>query len=173
MSEPPSGYRIGYGRPPRHTRFTKGQSGNPRGRPKAAQSLARIARRILNEKIPVRENGQRRTITRLEAMLKQLANKGISGDLRAIREVLKLPVETAALEPPKTPILNLQIASGPRPTLSAEPLSDEEWEQRYGASDPAAAEVMARRAAARRAIDDAFREVEREQEPDKEREDRR
>ena len=25
-------YEVGYGKPPRHTRFTKGRSGNPRGR---------------------------------------------------------------------------------------------------------------------------------------------
>jgi Family of unknown function (DUF5681) len=46
--------------------------------------LARLAHRIQNENIRVRENGERRTITKLEAILKQLANKGVSGDLRAI-----------------------------------------------------------------------------------------
>ena len=32
-------YEVGYGKPPRHTRFTKGQSGNPRGRPAGAKNL--------------------------------------------------------------------------------------------------------------------------------------
>src|SRR5690348_11340448 len=114
MSGHSSGYDVGYGRPPRDTRFRKGQSGNPRGRPKGAQNAARIAQRILNEKIVVRENGTRRTMTKLEAMLKQLTNKGISGDLRAIRELLKLPAEIRAPD---------QIAGTSRPTVSAEPLS--------------------------------------------------
>src|SRR5947208_17024689 len=84
------------------------------GRPRGSESLARVAHRILNEKIRVRENGERRTITKLEVMLKQLANKGVSGDLRAIREVLKLPVETG----------NGEDAGGWRPVVSGEPLSD-------------------------------------------------
>ena len=95
---------VGYGKPPQHSRFKKGQSGNPRGRPKGSQSAARLARRILNEKIVIKENGQRRMITRREAMLKQLANKGIMGDLRSIREVLNL--DAAGAEAEKQPPLH-------------------------------------------------------------------
>src|SRR5712671_5443607 len=104
MSEGSSDDQVGYGKPPRHSRFRKGQSGNPRGRPKGSESAARLARRILNEKIVIRENGTRRTITRREAMLKQLANKGILGDLRSIREVLNL--DAAGAEAEKQPPLH-------------------------------------------------------------------
>src|SRR5258706_16147799 len=95
MSEGSSDDQVGYGKPPRHSRFRKGQSGNPRGRPKGSQSAARLARSILNEKIVIRENGKRRWITRREAMLKQ----GIMGDLRSIREVLNLDAAGAEAEP--------------------------------------------------------------------------
>src|SRR3954451_24715338 len=84
-------------------------------------------------------------VTKLEAMLKQPANKGVSGDLRAIREVLKLPVETG----------NGEDAGGWRPVVSGEPLSDAEWERRYGRSE---ADVAARREEALAAIDAAFAE---------------
>src|SRR5712675_320444 len=67
-----------------------GQSGNPKGRPKASESFARLARQTLNERIVIKENGERRTITKLQAALKQLINKAASGDARAIREVFKL-----------------------------------------------------------------------------------
>lgn len=90
--------RVGYGKPPRHSRFQKGRSGNPRGRPMGSQSAAQLARRILNETIVMKQNGQRRTITRREAMLKQLANKGVMGDLRSIREVLDLDAAGATTE---------------------------------------------------------------------------
>src|SRR5258707_11125907 len=83
-------YPVGYGKPPQHSRFKKGQSGNPKGRPKASESFARLARRTLNERIVIKENGERRTITKLQAALKQLINKAASGDARAIREVFKL-----------------------------------------------------------------------------------
>jgi hypothetical protein len=104
MSEGSSDDQVGYGKPPRHSRFRKGQSGNPRGRPKGSQSAARLARSILNEKIVIRENGKRRWITRREAMLKQLANKGIMGGLRSIREVLNLDAAGAEAEPRGKPL---------------------------------------------------------------------
>jgi uncharacterized protein DUF5681 len=83
-------YRVGYGKPPEHTRFRKGRSGNPKGRPKRSENFARLARRTLNERIVVRENGERRSISKLEAVLKQLINKAATGDQRAIRDVIKL-----------------------------------------------------------------------------------
>ena len=90
MSTRPTENPVGYGKPPRHTRFQKGRSGNPKGRPKRLENFAKLARRTLNEKIVIRENGERRTITKWQAALKQLVNKAASGDLRAIRELLKL-----------------------------------------------------------------------------------
>src|SRR5438128_100740 len=98
MSPPSADYQVGYGKPPRHTQFKKGQSGNPKGRPKGSENFAKLTRRILNEKIVIRENGERRTITKWQAALKQLVNKGASGDLRAIRELLKLQAEMAQQE---------------------------------------------------------------------------
>ena len=137
MSPPRSDYRVGYGKPPEHTRFRKGQSGNPRGRPRGSESLARVLHRVLDEKIVVRENGERRKMTKLEAMLKQLANKGLAGDLRAIWEVLKLPAIGAAIEP--SDVTHKRFGSS---TISAEPLPDEEWERRYGhPDDPAQVEA--------------------------------
>jgi hypothetical protein len=100
MSTGSSDYDVGYRRPPRHSQFRKGQSGNPRGRPKGSQGTARLARRILNEKIPIRENGKRRIITKWEAALKQLANKAAAGDLRAIRELRQLEAEIGRQEAP-------------------------------------------------------------------------
>jgi len=90
MSTPPSEYPVGYGKPPQHSRFKKGRSGNPRGRPKRSESFARLAQRTLNERIAIKENGERRVISKLEAVLKQLINKAATGDTRAIREIIKL-----------------------------------------------------------------------------------
>jgi hypothetical protein len=99
MSQRRPGYEVGYAKPPQYTRFRKGQSGNPKGRPKGLQSFARLARQAFNEKIAIKENGERRIITKLQAALKQLANKAASGDAAAIREVLRVQAVIAEIIP--------------------------------------------------------------------------
>lgn len=88
MSPEPS--PVGYGRPPKSTRFQKGVSGNPRGRPKGSLNMATIFMRTLREKVVINENGHRRQVTKLEAALKQLTNKAASGELRALRQLVEL-----------------------------------------------------------------------------------
>ena len=81
---------VGYGRPPKQTRFQKGRSGNPAGRPKGALNLATILARILQEPVVITEHGQKKTITKLEAVLKQVTNKAVLGDARASDQVFTL-----------------------------------------------------------------------------------
>jgi len=94
--------RIGYGNPPIHTRFRKGESGNPRGRPKGTLNMATVLARTLREKVSINENGQRKVITKLEAAVKQLVNKAASGDLRALRHLADLvaSAEERGTQPP-------------------------------------------------------------------------
>src|SRR5438132_14225032 len=83
-------YEVGYGKPPRHTRFRKGQSGNPRGRPKESKNLATLLKEALNEPVIVAENGGRRKITMREAIIKQLVKRSATADLRATKILLDL-----------------------------------------------------------------------------------
>ena len=53
-----------------------------------AKNLGTVLGKALSERVAVNENGRRKTITKLEAMIKQLANKGASGDLRVARLVM-------------------------------------------------------------------------------------
>jgi hypothetical protein len=76
--------RVGFCRPPRSTRFKKGVSGNPKGRPKGSLNVATLFMKTLREKVIINERGQRKTVTKLEAAFKQLVNKSAGGDLRAI-----------------------------------------------------------------------------------------
>jgi hypothetical protein len=82
--------RVGYARPPRLTQFKKGQSGNPRGRGKGSKNLPTLIIKSLNESVTVNENGQRKIITKFEAMTKQLVNKAASGDPKATQSLLQL-----------------------------------------------------------------------------------
>ena len=95
MSETPKpaeaeGYEVGFGKPPVHTRFQPGQLGNPAGRPKGARNLASVLEQELNAPVTIIENGQRKTVTKLEAAIKQLVKMGLSGDLRALQQLLAL-----------------------------------------------------------------------------------
>src|SRR5271155_147156 len=85
---------VGYRNPPKQSRFRKGVSGNPKGRPKGAFNLATVLWRTLQERVVVNENGVRRTVPKLEAALKQLVNQAASGDLAAIRQLTALTVFT-------------------------------------------------------------------------------
>src|SRR5438132_10295544 len=85
-----SSYSVGYGKPPKQSRFRKGLSGNPRGRPKGTLNLATVLTRELKEKVSVTQNGRRTELTKLEALMKQLINKAMMGDLQAVRRTLDL-----------------------------------------------------------------------------------
>ena len=84
----PRNYAVGFAKPPAATQFKKGQSGNPKGRPKGSLNLATVLHRAMHERVTVIEHGRQKTITKLEAAAKQLANKAASGDLRAFHYLL-------------------------------------------------------------------------------------
>src|ERR1700739_4334618 len=81
-------YEVGYGKPPRHSRFRKGQSGNPRARPPGAKNLKTLLNDALNEPVIVTENGGRRKLTKREAIIKQVVNQSTKGDWPAIKVLL-------------------------------------------------------------------------------------
>jgi hypothetical protein len=88
MTDSDGSYEVGYRKPPRQTRFVKGQSGNPKGRPKGSQNLATVLSKVGRERVRVTGKEGSRSITKLEASLIQLSNQAASGELRAIREFL-------------------------------------------------------------------------------------
>jgi hypothetical protein len=73
-------YKVGRGKPPRHTRFKKGQSGNPNGRPRGSRNLGSLIKQELREPITVNENGHQKQLTKREAMVKRLVNSALAGD---------------------------------------------------------------------------------------------
>ncbi|MBX9792703.1 MAG: hypothetical protein K2Y02_00240 [Burkholderiaceae bacterium] len=81
---------TGYGKPPRSSRFKKGHSGNPAGRPKGRLNVATVFQQALSATVMVNEGGRRVPRTKLQVMLAQLANLAAGGDLQAIRMVLSL-----------------------------------------------------------------------------------
>ena len=96
-----TGYAVGYGKPPVHTRFRKGESGNPAGRPRRKTDLASLLTRALDR--PVASEG-RSAGTQREAIIAALVEKSASGDLRATKLVLDLMRQVGpAAAPPASP----------------------------------------------------------------------
>jgi hypothetical protein len=92
-----SDYKVGYKRPPLHTRFQKGQSGNPRGRPKGSKNFSTLLSEALNEPVVITEDGRRRTISKRELGVRQLANKFAMAEAPATKMLLGLMLERERL----------------------------------------------------------------------------
>ena len=104
-------YEVGFCKPPKATQFQKGQSGNPKGRPKGSKNkktvlgALRMAHKdfrdvIMDEamkEVEVKENGEIVTTSKLRLVAGQLMNKGIRGETRAAREAIRL-AEKAILD---------------------------------------------------------------------------
>ena len=83
-------YKVGFGMPPKETRFKPGQSGNPHGRPKGTLNLATAVRKASRERITVIVNGKPRQVSKLEAAITQMVNRAVKGDPRATQQLLQL-----------------------------------------------------------------------------------
>lgn len=97
-------YSVGYGRPPRHSRFQKGVSGNKKGRPKGSRNARTIARDFLARKAPVTIDGKRQKMTALEiAILQQVKRATEKGELKSLQYVTNLAEgETLSSSPSTT-----------------------------------------------------------------------
>jgi hypothetical protein len=83
-------YTVGYGKPPKHTQFKPGQSGNPKGRPKGIKNLNTDLEEELSSKVAVTEGGATTETTKQRAMIKSLFAKALKGDTRAATVLINL-----------------------------------------------------------------------------------
>ena len=91
-------YDVGYGKPPVHTRYKLGQSGNPQGRPKGSKDLKTDLLEELAETMRITEGGRERRITKQRALIKAQVVRGIKGNDRAAAKVLDLTLKILGIE---------------------------------------------------------------------------
>lgn len=92
MTTPPDDYKVGYGRPPLENRWKKGESGNPRKKPRRQENIVEILDRLLLSSVNVTLNGETKRVSALEAIILQLQLKDMSGNAGASRILLKYRV---------------------------------------------------------------------------------
>ncbi len=80
--------KIGYAKPPKHTRFTKGRSGNPKGRPTGSKNLATMMIEELTQTVAIVENGKRTKIPKIRAAVRQALNRAMVGDFKALQQIV-------------------------------------------------------------------------------------
>lgn len=94
-------YQVGYGRPPRHSRFRPGQSGNPKGRRKKHRPDHNIdLLSVLSQRVLIREGDRKRYITKLEAFFQSLVNRAATGDAKASTILLPLLLQLRIIKIP-------------------------------------------------------------------------
>lgn len=83
-------YEVGYGKPPKHTRFKKGRSGNPKGRPKGHHNFKTDVVDTLSMPVSVKDQGRKKTVSTQQAALLRLREKALGGDARALDRLIDL-----------------------------------------------------------------------------------
>lgn len=113
--EPPDvDYEVGWGRPPSSTRWKKGQSGNPKGRPKDSKSAAAVLREILSRTIEVRDRGRVRNIIVLEGIWLRIVEKALKGDTKSAALVFSKKEDLEKNEPPIEMTLDMSAEEAQR-----------------------------------------------------------
>ncbi len=84
------GFTVGYKKPPQHSRFKPGRSGNPRGKQKGVRNLGSDVKRTLEVPVRLNEQGRARRVSTQEAALLRLREKALKGDARSLDQFLEL-----------------------------------------------------------------------------------
>lgn len=94
-SDGPGDYEVGYGKPPKHSRFAPGVSGNRRGRPKGSRSISTLIAEGLDKSITAKIGRRTVTMKRREALAHRLIEQALGGDHRAVLLLMKLDPQAA------------------------------------------------------------------------------
>lgn len=131
MTDQPDDKKVGYGRPPKHSQFQPGETGNPKGRPKGSRNLRTDVKRALKKPVSFIENGKRKTTSTQEAAILKLRETALNGNPRALDKLVDLaarfnddPPPPAADEPLSAEdeaIIAEYLASQPPPNVEPPP----------------------------------------------------
>lgn len=97
MADQPE-YEVGFQKPPKHTQWEPGQSGNPNGRPKKTKDFEKLLDIELSKEISITEGGRKVNLPKRQVLLKSLVNDALKGDLRATKLLLPYVVNQRSVD---------------------------------------------------------------------------
>jgi len=104
-------YEVGYGRPPQHSRWRPGQSGNKRGRKPGSKGLNSIIHQTFMEKISIRKDGQLMRVTKLEAMFLKMMEMALKGEVKPFMTLFGLAQQYGEFEPESTSLVKIKFVN--------------------------------------------------------------
>ena len=99
---------VGYGKPPKSSRFKKGQSGNSKGRPKGSRNFRTDFLEALKSPVRVTEKGKAKTMSTQKAVIARLREKALRGDVRTLDRIIALALELGEAAQDSTPTLDIE-----------------------------------------------------------------
>ena len=105
-------YEVGHGKPPKHSQFQKGKSGNPKGRAKGSKNASTILREMFHQTVTVIVNGKPKKILKIQAIILKLQQNAVMGDHKAIKLALETYIKCDDIAAPNT-IVGLMAGQTP------------------------------------------------------------
>jgi hypothetical protein len=96
---PRGDYEVGYAKPPLQHRFKHGNNANPKGRRKGTKNRRVVVQDVLLEQITVREGGNTRQMSKLEALLKKTISDALAGDKKSAGLIFAIAQKEGLLTP--------------------------------------------------------------------------
>ena len=105
-NRPKADYDVGYGKPPVAHRFKHGNKANPKGRKKGTRNRKVVIHDVLFEAVTVREGGEIRQMSALEAVLKKMLSKALAGDNKAAFAIVGIAQKQGILTPEQEQVVD-------------------------------------------------------------------
>lgn len=105
-------YEVGYGKPPKHSQFQKGKSGNPGGRPKGSKSASTLTKEMFLKLVTVTVNGKPTKMPVIAALIARMLSAAMNGDLKATKLALDMYAKYGDIANPGT-IAGLMAGQAP------------------------------------------------------------
>jgi Family of unknown function (DUF5681) len=93
-------YKVGYGKPPKASRFKSGSSGNAKGRPKGSKNLKTLIRRAMTSTISIQEGSRSRRVSKIEGVVLRQLQDALKGNDRSAMAIIKMAIQMGLLEDP-------------------------------------------------------------------------